>query len=176
MLTSTIPLGNGNSVSSATIYNTYYITGRVDSIYQGGVANISNDYDQYGHLDKLKRKTFRDGATIWQAYDYEYDEWGQPVGISVRKSTQADGSGLSTGTTIITKEYYPNGNLCRKIFSNGERVDYYYDILDRKEREEYYNNSNNTKVAEYRYVYDAQGNLAKQYAVNKRATAIRMQS
>ena len=49
-------------------------------------------------------------------------------------------------------------------YPNGDRVEYEYDLLDRLIEEVYYDSDDNVQ-ADYRYVYNANGQLAKQYAV-----------
>ena len=59
-------------------------------------------------------------------------------------------------------EYNVNGTLAKMTYTNSDYVLYSYDLLDRLISEVYYNH-NHVAVAEYHYVYNANGQLAKQY-------------
>ena len=65
-------------------------------------------------------------------------------------------------------DYNVNGTPHCLHYPNGDYVEYSYDLLDRLISEVYYDSDDVVK-AEYRYVYNANGQLARQYAVENNA-------
>ena len=152
---------------NATITNTYYLENdRPKSTYQTLVANLTNSYDDKGNLNKIDRKTFREGEEKHQAYEFTYNDWGQRDRVAVSNGTDGDGIllasyGYDTANRLEKQGY---GFDVTDTSQSGMFIQYSYDLLDRPVQEEYYNG--NSKQADYHYVYNAQGDLAKQYAVN----------
>lgn len=134
--------------------------------YISGVAAMHFSYNENGLLSLLARKSFSGTTPHWQAYAFSYNAWGQTEEITVQRTDSADGSGYSAALTLASYDYADNGgNLEKMTYPNGQYVTYEYDLFDRLVREVYYTSSN-TVQADYRYVYDANGALAKQYAVS----------
>ncbi len=74
-------------------------------------------------------------------------------------SSDTTGS-LGTSITLASYTYNANGTLARMNYPNGQYVTYEYDLLDRLVREMYHN-SDDSVSADYRYVYNANGNIKK---------------
>lgn len=166
MLTATVPVRqdeSNNTVNVTTFYTYDSNTARIHSAYQSGVVNVDYSYDGHGQLNKLNRKFFRDGSTLWQSYNMTFDDWGQKTGITVKNGNS---TGAGTGIGLASYSYNDDGSMRKLDYSNGARITYSYDLLDRPVQKVYNEGNSNTAVADYRYVYDAQGNLAKQYAVD----------
>ena len=77
--------------------------------------------------------------------------------------------GILTSPRLASYTYNTNGTMATMTYPNGDYVAYGYDTFDRLVSEMYYN-SNNVLQVEYRYVYNAEGKLAKQYEVRGNTT------
>ena len=143
---------------------TYDATLRPASTYRTGIANIDYTYTN-GRLTTLDRKTFREGATQHQYYNFAYNEWGQPTTTKVGDRT------LSTNTYYNYKgdETGTGGNLQTTTYANGDSVSYTYDDLDRLIRKKYNDSNEYTE-----YSYNAEGAIAelKHYGTGKDGTAV----
>ena len=147
---------------------------RPTSTYQTGVVALHYSYGDNGSLNHLARKTFIDRTgdnptVVWQKYAFQYDDWGRTTEVRVQKGTDDTGSTWSSGTQLVSYTYNTNGTMATMTYPNGDYVAYGYDTFDRLVSEMYYN-SNNVLQVEYRYVYNAEGKLAKQYEVRGNTT------
>ena len=153
-----------NNTKTFYVYNAN--NDRQTMSYISDVAATHYSYNENGLLSRLARKGFYGTSTLWQAYDFHYNEWGQTFDISVRRTDTADGTGYSDGLTLAQYDYADHGgNLIKMTYGNGQFVTYEYDLFDRLVHTVYYTSSN-TVQAEYYYVYNSEGALAKQYAVS----------
>ena len=160
-------LVTSTTAANNTVTNqTYYNNDRNYMSYVSGVAAVVNTYNGNGLISRLARKTFLGQAAQWQAYDFEYNDWGQTTSISIRHTNSEDGSGYSSGLKLADYAYADDGgNLEKLTYGNDQYVEYFYDLFDRLVHTVYYD-KNNTVQAEYFYVYNAAGQLARQYAVS----------
>ncbi|MGM9650727.1 MAG: hypothetical protein ACI3VX_02170, partial [Faecousia sp.] len=160
-------LVTSTTAANNTVTNqTYYNNDRNYMSYVSGVAAVVNTYNGNGLISRLARKTFLGQAAQWQAYDFEYNDWGQTTSISIRHTNSEDGSGYSSGLKLADYAYADDGgNLKKLTYGNDQYVEYFYDLFDRLVHTVYYD-KNNTVQAEYFYVYNAAGQLARQYAVS----------
>ena len=161
------PTSDGGTVTTNYIYNSN--NDRPTSTYQTGVAALNYSYGADGSLESLTRKTFTGQAAFWQKYAFQYDDWGRTTEVRVQKGTNEAGSAWSAGAQLASYTYNTNGTMATMTYPNGDYVAYGYDTFDRLVSEVYYN-SNNMLQAEYRYVYNAEGKLAKQYEVRGNTT------
>lgn len=160
-------LVTSTTAANNTVTNqTYYNNDRNYMSYVSGVAAVVNTYNGNGLISRLARKTFLGQAAQWQAYDFEYNDWGQTTSISIRHTNSEDGSGYSSGLKLADYAYADDGgNLEKLTYGNDQYVEYFYDLFDRLVHTVYYD-KNDTIQAEYFYVYNAAGQLARQYAVS----------
>ncbi len=100
-----------------------------------------------------------------QYYRFAYDAWGATTGIYVADPNDDTGA---SDIQLAGYTYDAAGRLTRMDYPNGDYVTYQYDLLDRIIAETYNNTSG--PVIEYRYVYDSEGRLARQYAVQNNTT------
>ena len=157
---------NSTTTPLGTVVNQYNAQNdRLTSTYQTGVAALNYTYGYRGTLDQIKRKTFRNGAEIYQAYEFDYNDWGQKTEINIRKATSPNNSDLSSGIMLASYDYDDENRASQMTYGNGDYITYEYDLLDRPIRKVYYNGDHNIQ-AEYLYVYSADGQLAKQYAIS----------
>lgn len=147
-----------------THYNYYENSNRLKSTHITDSNYLYRLYSR-GQIKQVTRKTKFNGTTTRQAYNFQLDDWGNTTAIRVWQPGEDETTSISTYFTLASYEYNVNGSLSKMIYSNGDYVMYTYDLLDRLVKEVYYN-SNNAAQAEYRYVYNANGQLAKQYALS----------
>ena len=153
-----------NGVTTTYTYNTN--NDRTDSTCQDGndKAYLFYQYNGKGQLKQLNRKDYLGTVLTRQGYHFEYDAWGNTTSIKVGSVSSDTSGSLSSSITLASYLYNDNGTLARMNYPNGQYVTYVYDLLDRL-IEEVYHNSDNSVQADYRYVYNANGQLAKQYVV-----------
>ena len=134
---------NANGVK--TQYGYYPQTGRQKRVYLSGVINVDYAYTN-ARLTELARKSFRDGATQYQYYNFLYNDYGQNTQIAVGSRPLASYSYEDHG-----------GNLTQMTYGNGNSVSYFYDALDRLVKVLYNDSTNYVE-----YFYNAEGALARQ--------------
>ena len=149
---------------TATNYHYNYNNDRPTSSFISGMVSLSYLYDQRGRLEQLTRGAYNGSTTFQQAYHFDYDVWGNTESIQVWNPNSGNAPTAANSTELAKYFYNTNGTLSQMNYPNGDHVLYFYDLLDRLIEEVYYDSSNNVK-ADYRYVYNANGQLAKQYAV-----------
>ena len=139
---------------------------RAASTYQDGndKAYLFYQYNGKGQLKQLNRKDYLGTALTRQGYHFEYDAWGNTTSIKVGSVSSDTSGSLSSYITLASYVYNVSGTLARMNYPGGQYVTYEYDKLDRLIEEVYYDSNDNVQ-ADYRYVYNANGQLAKQYAV-----------
>lgn len=131
-----------------------YISGNIALVY--GYAG--------GQINALSRKTFWGDATLWQQYAMPHDSFGNTLSISVKQSEDG-GTTWSNGRTLVGYTYAGNnGQLSALQYGNGANINYTYDTFDRVVKSAYNDGT------EYHYVYDANGNLARQYVTDSTGT------
>ena len=155
---------NPNGVTTNYMYDAN--NDRAASTYHNGneKAYLYYQYDSNGRLKQLNRKDYLGTALTRQGYHFEYDAWGNTTSIKVGSVSSDTSGSLSSSITLASYVYNVNGTLARMNYPGGQYVTYAYDKLDRLIREVYYDSSN-TVQADYRYVYNANGQLSKQYSV-----------
>ena len=118
-----------------------------------------------GALTELARGDGR----IWQIYRLTQNAFGQTTKVAVQKAADSDGapSGTASAELVLAAYEYAaqGGNLTKLTYGNGQQVAYSYDLYDRTARE-VYRSKTGAVQADYRYVYNANGELARQYAVS----------
>ena len=140
------------STTVRTEYDYQAKNGRLLQTRQDGVAEVYYDYAN-GSLASLQRKTFRDGAALWQKYAFTKNEWGQTEKITVSGGTSQDA--YSSPRTLASYEYADNnGTLTSMTYGNGDSVSYTYDEFDRVVEQRYNSGRYIT------YSYDAIGALS----------------
>lgn len=112
---------------------------------------------------QLNRKDYLGTALTRQGYHFDYDAWGNTTKIYVGAASDDTSDSLYSAIWLAEYEYNVNGTISKMTYTNSDYVLYSYDLLDRLISEVYYNH-NHVAVAEYHYVYNANGQLAKQYA------------
>lgn len=134
---------NSNRLSMADKTGTtnyeYDIFNRLIAVYYPNVNPIIYDYDKTGNVVKIE---YPDHSTI----SYTYNEDNKLTGVTD-----------STGVTLYTY-YTDTGLLHTKVLPNGVVTAYTYDsskrIIDVDNKK-----SDNTIISNYRYTYDANGNI-----------------
>ncbi len=146
------------------VFYTYNGTNhRPEQIYQTGIAALWFDYEN-GQQTTVARKSYSGTTAQWQRYKNTINPWGLTTAITVSKS--ADGESWSSGRTLVENTYENGyGNIIRKEMANGQYVEYFYDLLDRPTKVVYYNTDDSVQ-ATYCYVYNAQGQLSQQFAMD----------
>lgn len=164
LTSSTDPSG----ITTNYIYDAY--NDRPVSTYQDETDKVYlyYQYDANGRLKQLNRKDYLGTVLTRQGYHLAYDTWGNNTSISVGSVSSDTSDSLNSSITLASYVYNVNGTLARMNFPNGQYVTYTYDKLDRLIGEVYHN-SNASIQEEYRYVYNANGQLAKQYTVQNNA-------
>ena len=165
--TATGVLNSETDPKGATTNYTYNANNdRTATTYHNGNDNIYlyYQYDSNGRLKQLNRKDYLDTVLTLQGYHFEYDAWGNTTSIKVGSISGDNVTSLNSSITLASYVYNVNGTLARMNYPNGDYVLYQYDLLDRLIEEVYYDSNNNVQ-ADYRYVYNANGQLSKQYAV-----------
>ena len=157
-----------NGVATTYTYNAN--NDRVASTYQDGndKAYLFYQYNGKGQLKQLNRKDYLGDTLTRQGYHFDYDAWGNTTCIRVGSVSSDTSGSLSSYIELAEYEYNVNGTLARMNYPGGQYVTYEYDKLDRLIEEVYYDSSD-TVQADYRYVYNANGQLARQYAVENGA-------
>ena len=159
-------LDNATNPNGVTTYYTYKANNdRAASTYLNGNDPVSLNYiyDGRGRLLQLNRKDYLGTAVTRQGYHFDYDAWGNVTKIYVGAAYGDTSNSLYSAIWLAEYEYNVNGTLAKMTYTNSDYVLYSYDLLDRLISEVYYNR-NHVAVAEYHYVYNANGQLAKQYA------------
>ena len=159
-------LNNATNLNGVTTYYTYNANNdRSVSTYLNGNDPVSLNYvyDSRGRLLQLNRKDYLGTALTRQGYHFDYDAWGNTTKIYVGAASGDTSDSLYSAIWLAEYEYNVNGTLAKMTYTNSDYVLYSYDLLDRLISEVYYNH-NHVAVAEYHYVYNANGQLAKQYA------------
>lgn len=129
---------------------------------------LNYKYDGRGRLEQISRGSYNGSPSFQQAYHFTLDNWGNTESIRVWDQTSGTAPTASNSTELAHYEYNANGTLAQMCYPNGDSVAYAYDLLDRLISEAYYNSSN-TIYFEYRYVYNANGQLSRQYALQNDA-------
>jgi len=145
LLASISPDGNGVSY-------TYDGVGNLTQVLPATATSSSNTYTQnmssasvsYAYDSVTKRLSTI--TTRSSTYSFTYDGFGNTSNISVGSRTLAS----------YTYNSY-NGKLNTLTYGNGDKVKYYYDVLDRI-KEVWYNSGGNDYIA-YSYTYDSAGNV-----------------
>ena len=151
------------NAGGTTVGMGYDAAGRSTNSYIAGEVSTTNTY-QSGQLESVARMAYRGTDRVWQKYSFVTNLWGQSTQIKV-SMRDGDSGAYSTELTLGAYEYEPNGGcLTKMVYGNGQYVRYYYDLFDRLVRTEYYDSSNVLQVT-YFYLYNTQGVLAKQYAI-----------
>ena len=159
-------LNNATNPNGVTTYYTYNTKNdRSVSTYLNGNDPVSLNYvyDSRGRLLQLNRKDYLGTALTRQGYHFDYDAWGNTTKIYVGAASGDTSESLYSAIWLAEYEYNVNGTISKMTYTNSDYVLYSYDLLDRLISEVYYNH-NHVAVAEYHYVYNANGQLAKQYA------------
>ena len=161
LLTSTAPTASGGSI--VTNYSTIASNGRPYSSYQTGIAALYYGYVEDGSISKLSRKGYRNNSEFWQSYHFAYDDWGHTTEITVSGSSNTQNTG--DGMELASYTYDASGKMTSMHYPNGNYVVYEYDAFDRLVHTVYYNREQTPRTvqAEYCYVYNGNGALAKQY-------------
>ena len=155
-----------NGVQTNNIYNTN--NNRITSSYISNVAGLIRAYDSKGMLTQLTRKTYHGSQVGRQAYSFVYDAWGNTTAIRVWKPSSDTDQNLGTYVTLASYTYDCTGKMTQMNYPSGQYVTYEYDALDRLVSEQYYKNDD-TLFVEYQYIYNANGQLAKQQAIRNGA-------
>lgn len=132
--------------------------------YIGSTDALIYGYDEKGQLVKLTRGSYLGANSFQQLYHFHYDAWGNTEWIRVSGQIGETDPDATNSIQLASYQYNVNGTLQQMNYPNGDYVLYAYDQLDRLVEEVYYNNSN-VVTADYRYVYNPNGQLARQYAV-----------
>jgi RHS repeat-associated protein len=159
---------NPNGIQTFNIYNPD--NNQITSSYISFVAGLIRSYDsENGMLTQLTRKTYHGSQVGWQAYSFDYDAWGNTTGICVWKPSDDDDTDYSqSNVPLASYTYDSTGKMTRMNYPSGQYVTYEYDALDRLVSEQYYK-KDNTLFVEYQYIYNANGQLAKQQAIRNGA-------
>ena len=149
-----------------TAYNYDTNNGRILStdFCQRNNGFLFYQYANNGQLLQLNRKSFYCGSATRQAYHFTYDAWGNTTKIEVGKAAGDEDNSLSSATQLAQYSYDTAGKMIEMRYPSGQFVTYGYDVLDRLVSEKYYKNVSTLEV-EYQYIYNANGQLAKQQAV-----------
>ena len=153
---------NPKNLTTFYTYNTQ--NNRVASSYITNNAYLYYDYYSDGQLRQLNRKSFPNGITTWQAYNFAYDDWGNTTAIRVWKPSSDSDHSLSSYVTLAYYTYNDTGKMTKMRYSSGQYVTYEYDNLDRLAKEVYHNSDESVQV-EFQYIYSGDGQLAKQQAI-----------
>ena len=144
------------------------------TIYPDG-NGVSYSYDGVGNLIQVLPATFSSSSntyssnTLSASVEYTYDNVTKRLStIKTKSSTYNftyDGFGntaqIGVGTRTLASYTYNsnNGKLNTLTYGNGDKVKYYYDVLDRVE-EIWYNNGSGSDYIAYSYKYDTAGSLS----------------
>ena len=123
-------------------------------------ATLFYNYDTKGQTSQINRNAIYNGIK-WQGYHFQYDVWGHTTEIQVGRAADGEANSLSSPTTLATYAYDASGKMTRMNYPSGQYVTYAYDTLDRLV-EEVYHNADGTPSADYQYLYNANGQLARQ--------------
>ena len=149
-----------------TAYNYDTNNGRILSsdFCQRNNGFLFYQYANNGQLLQLNRKSFYRGSETRQAYHFTYDAWGNTTKIEVGKAAGDENNSLSSATQLAQYSYDTAGKMIEMRYPSGQFVTYGYDVLDRLVSEKYYKNASTLEV-EYQYIYNANGQLAKQQSL-----------
>ena len=160
-------LANATNPKGVVTYYTYNSSNdRADSTYLDGndKVKLNYRYDANGRLLQLNRTDWLGGSPTYQGYHFSYDAWSNVTQINVGAAYSDLQNSLYSSIWLAKYEYNDNGTLAKMVYTNSDYVLYSYDLLDRLISEEYYTYSDVPVVA-YHYVYNANGQLSRQYAV-----------
>ena len=113
---------------------------------------------------QLKRKDYLGTALTRQGYHFDYDAWGNTTKIYVGAAYGDTSSSLYSAIWLAEYEYNVNGTISKMTYANGDYVLYGYDSLDRLISEVYHRYGGAIEV-EYQYIYNANGQLARQQSL-----------
>ena len=159
---------NPKNLTTSYTYNAQ--NDRVTSSCIESTAYLFYNYYSNGLLRQLNRKSFLGGAATRQAYNFAYDAWGNTTEIRVWKPSSDSDLSLSNYVKLAKYTYSSTGKMTEMRYPSGQYVTYEYDGLDRLVKEIYYNSDESVQV-EYQYIYNSNGQLAKQQAIRNGAIA-----
>ena len=152
LLATIYPEGNGVTYEYDEVGNlTMVLPAEINSTSDGYIENTSSasvTYDYNTTTNRLDSITTKPTSTTSTTYTFEYDGFGNTLGIDVGSRNLADYSYNSY-----------NGKLNILTYGNGHKVKYIYDVLDRVSEVQYNTGSNGAFETVYSYTYDSAGNI-----------------
>lgn len=153
---------NPKNLTTSYTYNAQ--NDRVTSSCIESTAYLFYNYYDNGLLSQLNRKSFLSGTATRQAYNFTYDAWGNTTEIRVWKPASDSDLSLNNYVKLANYTYSSTGKMTEMRYPSGQYVTYEYDGLDRLVKETYYKSDESVQV-EYQYIYNSNGQLAKQQAI-----------
>lgn len=147
-------------------------TGNMISITDAKNRTTSYTYDLMGRIVSVSKnnKVIDMNLPVTQSYTYENDQMKTITHNGMEYSFVYDGLGNMTqanvgNQTITMNTYKANSNLTDTvIYGNGSGISHEYDEFDRISKK-YSVKDDGTKVVDFEYVYDNEGNLS--YVIDK---------
>lgn len=152
LLATIYPEGNGVTYEYDEVGNlTMVLPAEINSTSDGYIENTSSASVTYGYSETTNRLEFittKPTSTTSTTYTFEYDGFGNTLGIDVGSRNLADYSYNSY-----------NGKLDILTYGNGHKVKYIYDVLDRISEVQYNTGTSGAFETVYSYTYDSAGNI-----------------